>query len=67
MSEFTCADCGDVMLHGKCVSCGGTRVGTMDGKSAAELASMESDDWREAEDMRMEMEERSEEEYDEES
>lgn len=37
MSEFTCADCGDPMLHGKCTSCSGTRVGRMDGKSEAEL------------------------------
>jgi len=55
MSEFTCADCGDPMLHGRCTSCGGTRVGTMDGKSEAEIEAIEADnDYQETQDMRRE-------------
>jgi len=59
MSEFECADCGALMLHGKCPTCGSTRAGRMDRKSAAEWAAIEKDNKREAEDVR------SEQEYDE--
>ena len=41
MSEFACADCGNLMVLGSCPKCGCTRIGTMDGKTNREILAEE--------------------------